>query len=46
VLDEQGDLIDGTVRQELRDSVSRLVALTLDSFAATASLDSSLGPPS
>jgi hypothetical protein len=36
VLDEQGNLIDGTLRQELRDSVSTLVALTLESLAATA----------
>ena len=35
-LDEHGNLIDGTVRQELRDSVSTLVALTLESVAAAA----------
>ena len=35
-LDEHGNLIDGTVRQELHDSVSTLVALTLESVAAAA----------
>ena len=35
-LDEHGNLIDGTVRQELRDSVSTLVALTVESVAAAA----------
>ena len=35
-LDEHGNLIDGTVRQELRESVSTLVALTLESVAAAA----------
>lgn len=35
-LDVQGNLIDGTVRQELRDAVSTLVDLTLESLAAAA----------
>jgi len=35
-LDEQGELIDGTVRQELRDAVATLVTLTLESLAAAA----------
>jgi chromate reductase, NAD(P)H dehydrogenase (quinone) len=35
-LDEHGNLIDGTVRQELRESVSTLVALTLESVAVAA----------
>jgi chromate reductase len=34
--DEQGELIDGTVRQQLRESVSSLVTLTLESLAAAA----------
>jgi len=35
-LDEHGELIDGTVRQELHDAVATLVTLTLESVAAAA----------
>jgi chromate reductase, NAD(P)H dehydrogenase (quinone) len=34
--DDAGELIDGTVRQELRDAVSTLVELTRESLAAAA----------
>jgi chromate reductase len=34
-LDQDGELIDGAVRQELRDAVSALVELTLETTSAT-----------
>ena len=34
--DENGALIDGTVRQEMHDAVSMVVELTLESLAAAA----------